>query len=66
MYDARITLADLRLLSSSWTHYHMQDTLLAIHDLAWSKTPGQPIFSNVNFSLETGDVLVLSGKSGAG
>jgi len=40
--------------------------ILNIRNLEWEKAPGQPVFSNVNFTLEDGDFLVLTGKSGSG
>jgi ABC-type bacteriocin/lantibiotic exporter with double-glycine peptidase domain len=40
--------------------------ILSVRNLEWEKAPGQPIFSNVNFNLEEGDFLVLTGKSGTG
>jgi len=40
--------------------------ILSIRNLEWEKAPGQPVFSNVNFTLEEGDFLVLTGKSGSG
>lgn len=40
--------------------------ILSVRNLEWEKAPGQPIFSNVNFALEEGDFLVLTGKSGTG
>ena len=40
--------------------------LLSVRNLEWEKTPGDPIFSDVNFTLDEGDFLVLTGKSGSG
>jgi len=40
--------------------------LLTVRDLAWEKAPGQPVFASVNFSVDEGDVVVLTGKSGSG
>ncbi|KAF7793066.1 hypothetical protein EIP86_004172 [Pleurotus ostreatoroseus] len=41
-------------------------TILKLKDVGCSKAPGQPIFTNVNFEVEEGDIIVLQGKSGSG
>jgi len=41
-------------------------SILNVRNLEWEKAPGQPIFSNVSFTLEERDFLVLTGKSGCG
>ena len=40
--------------------------LLELRNLACNKQKGQPIFANVDITVNEGDVLVLQGKSGSG
>lgn len=40
--------------------------ILTVRDLEWDKAPGQPVFSDVNFTVNEGDFVVLTGKSGCG
>lgn len=40
--------------------------ILTIRDLEWEKSLGQPVFSDVNFTVDEGDFVVLTGKSGCG
>lgn len=44
----------------------MPETLLAVRELEWDKAPGQPVFDSVNFTVQEGDIVVLTGKSGSG
>lgn len=44
----------------------MPETLLSVRDLEWDKAPGQPVFDSVNFAVQEGDIVVLTGKSGSG
>lgn len=44
----------------------MPETLLSVRDLEWDKAPGQPVFDAVNFTVQEGDIVVLTGKSGSG
>lgn len=40
--------------------------ILEVKDLAYTKGDGHPIISEVTFTVEEGDVVVLRGVSGAG
>ncbi|KAI0780727.1 P-loop containing nucleoside triphosphate hydrolase protein [Trametes elegans] len=40
--------------------------LLELKDLSWYKQKGQPVFTNVNLTVNEGDIVVLQGKSGSG
>jgi ABC-type transport system involved in cytochrome bd biosynthesis fused ATPase/permease subunit len=40
--------------------------LLEIRDLACLRDQGSPIFSNLNFVINEGDIVVIQGKSGSG
>lgn len=40
--------------------------LLEIRDLACLRDQGLPIFSNLNFIINEGDIVVIQGKSGSG
>jgi ABC-type transport system involved in cytochrome bd biosynthesis fused ATPase/permease subunit len=42
------------------------DILLEIRDLSCVKGDNQPIFSNLNFQIKEGEVIILHGRSGAG
>jgi len=44
----------------------MPEPILELRDVGCSKSPGQPIFAHVNFTVNDGDVIVLQGKSGSG
>ena len=44
----------------------MSEILLDVHNLAVYKAPGQPIITNVDFSVREHDVIILQGKSGSG
>ncbi|KAL6305360.1 P-loop containing nucleoside triphosphate hydrolase protein [Sparassis latifolia] len=44
----------------------MGETLLEIRNVGCSKDLGEPIFSDVSFSVNQGDVLIIQGRSGAG
>jgi ABC-type transport system involved in cytochrome c biogenesis ATPase subunit len=43
-----------------------QPPLLQVSNLGCKKGTNQPIFSNLNMTLNEGEVLVLQGKSGSG
>jgi len=43
-----------------------QATLLEVKDVGCYKAPGQPIFAHANLTVNSGDVIVLRGKSGSG
>ena len=45
---------------------NMPEQILEIKSVGCSKTEGQPIFTDVNFTVNDGDIVVLQGKSGAG
>jgi ABC-type uncharacterized transport system ATPase subunit len=55
-------------LTSSSDHHiiNMAELLLEVRDLSCIKGKEDPIFSGLSFDLHAGDVLVLSGRSGAG
>jgi ABC-type transport system involved in cytochrome c biogenesis ATPase subunit len=40
--------------------------LLEIRNLACLKDQGSPVFSNLNFVINEGDIVVIQGKSGSG
>ena len=44
----------------------MSEILLDVHNLAVYKAPGQPIITNVDFTVREHDVIILQGKSGSG
>ena len=40
--------------------------IIEVKEVGCSKAKGQPIFSNVSFTVNEGDVVMLQGKSGSG
>ena len=44
----------------------MSESLLQICNVGCFKDKATPIFSNVNFTVNSGDVVVVQGKSGSG
>ena len=44
----------------------MPDPLLEVKSVGCSKAKGQPIFTDANFVVNEGDIIILQGKSGAG
>lgn len=40
--------------------------LLTIRDLEWDKAPGQPVFTGIDLTVDEGDIVMLTGKSGSG
>ncbi|KAH9951894.1 P-loop containing nucleoside triphosphate hydrolase protein [Amylocystis lapponica] len=44
----------------------MSEVLLEVKNAGCSKGPSGPIFSNVNFTVNAGDIMVIQGKSGSG
>lgn len=40
--------------------------VIEVKEVGCSKAKGQPIFSNVTFTVNEGDVVILQGKSGSG
>ena len=44
----------------------MPEAILELKDVGCSKSPGQPIFEHVDFTVHDQDVVVLQGKSGCG
>lgn len=47
-------------------HFTIMVALLEIRDLACLRDQGLPIFSNLNFIINEGDIVVIQGKSGSG
>ena len=55
------------LMSLSGLLNHLDSVpLLEVKDVGCYKAPGQPIFSHVSFDVNTGDIIILQGKSGSG
>jgi len=44
----------------------MAEPVLEIKDLQCTRPQSQPIFSNINFSVKEGDILIVQGRSGSG
>jgi ABC-type transport system involved in cytochrome c biogenesis ATPase subunit len=42
------------------------EALLEIRGLACLKEKGSPVFSNLNFVVNEGDIVIIQGRSGSG
>jgi ABC-type uncharacterized transport system fused permease/ATPase subunit len=62
---SRIELQSDQLKLRVLFHFTMV-ALLEIRDLACLRDQGSPIFSNLNFVINEGDIVVIQGKSGSG
>jgi len=44
----------------------MSESLISVRNLSCNKSPGNPIFKDVSFDIDSGEVIILTGKSGSG
>lgn len=66
---SRFTTDDVGRPSTTAVNLTMMDgttTVLELKGVECSKAKGQPIFSDVSFTVNEGDVVILQGKSGCG